>query len=170
MKLIILLISLLIWGCSTVRQNERKTPIDSEIKNNGFLTNRPIVVYKTKDNYNNLVPILLSDDKKEIISYPHPKDLYVDSVLQIPTELHKGYLLDNRGINQNVAFIKLSYMEYASLKDLPSLNELFNLIIDKDPLIQLCSCKVNNSNLNLESQLNEMIDNDLLQNKCEMVK
>ena len=34
-------------------------------------------------------------------------------------------------------------------KPLPSLNELYNLIIDKEPLIKLRNCKVNNPNLNL---------------------
>ena len=90
--------------------------------------------------------------------------------MQIPTTLHNGYLLDNRGISVNVAFINLTYKEYANLKDAPSLNELYNLIIDNDPLTQLCNCKVNNPNLNLENQLNEMIDKDLLKNKCKILK
>lgn len=79
-------------------------------------------------------------------------------------------MLDNRGIGQNVAFIKLTYKEYANLKDVPSLNELYNLIMDKDPLTKLCNCKVNNPNLNLENQLNDMIDNDLIQKNCKFLK
>jgi hypothetical protein len=170
MKLIFSLTALLISGCSINRHKEKVTLINAEIANNEVVMIPPIVVYKTKNNYNNLVPISLSEDKKQIISFPHPKDLKVDGVLQTPSELHNGYLLDNRGIGQNVAFIKLSYREYANLNEAPSPEDLFNLIIDYDPLIFWCNCKRNNSNLNLESQLNEMIDNDLLQNKCEMVK
>lgn len=170
MKLIISLTALLISGCYIVRHKERNPPVDSETTNNEVAMCRPIVVYKTKNNYNNLVPISLSDDKSQIISYPHPKDLKVDGVLQIPTELHNGYLLDNRGIGQNVAFIKLTYSEYANLNEAPLPEDLFNLIIDYNPLIFLCNCKIKNSNLNLENQLNEMIDKDLLQNKCEIVK
>ena len=170
MRLIIPLIVLSIGGCSIIRHKEIKPPIDSEKVNNEVAMIPPIVIYKTKNNYNNLVPISLSDDKKEIISYPHPSDILVDSVLQVPTELHNGYLLDNRGIGQNVAFIKLTYDEYAKLKDVLSLSELYNLIIDKDPLTKLCNCKVNNPNLNLENQLNEMIDKDIIQNKCKILK
>lgn len=170
MRLIIPLLLLLIGGCSIIRTKEIKPSIDSKKSNNQVAITSPIVIYKTKNNYNNLVPILLSDDKKEILSYPHPTDLIVDSVLQVPTELHNGYLLDNRGIGQNVAFIKLTYEEYAKLKDVLSLRELYNLIIDKDPLIKLCNCKVSNPNLKLENQLNEMIDKDLLKNTCEILK
>lgn len=170
MKLIIPLIALLIGGCSIVRYKEKEPLIDSELANNEVAMSRPIVVYKTKNNYNNLVPISLSEDKKQIISYPHPKDLKVDGVLQTPTELHNGYLLDNRGIGQNVTFIKLTYSEYANLNEAPSPEDLFNLIIDYNPLTFLCNCKRNKLNLNLENQLNEMIDKDLLQNKCEIVK
>ena len=170
MKLIISLIALFISGCSINRLKEKKNPIDAEIANNEVAMIPPIVVYKTKNNYNNLVPISLSEDKKQIISYPHPKDLKVDGVLQTPTELHNGYLLDNRGIGQNVAFIKLTYSEYANLNEAPLPEDLFNLIIDYNPLIFLCNCKMKNFNLNLENQLNEMIDKDLVQNKCEIVK
>lgn len=32
------------------------------------------LIYKTKKDYTNLVPVLLSDDKTEIVSYPNPRD------------------------------------------------------------------------------------------------
>jgi hypothetical protein len=34
-----------------------------------------LLVYKTKGDYKNYVPVMLSDDKSRIISYPDPKDI-----------------------------------------------------------------------------------------------
>ena len=71
-----------------------------------FASGPPVLVYKTKANYNNLVPVILSDGKTEIVSYPHPKDLIKGSRFPLPFILNDGYLLDNRGIGKNVAFLK----------------------------------------------------------------
>ena len=62
-----------------------------------------VVIYKTAKDYRNNVPVTLSDDKTTIVSYPHPTDLVLGEGLALPASLHNGYLLDNRGINRNVA-------------------------------------------------------------------
>ncbi len=69
-----------------------------------FVAGPPTIVYKTKGDYNKLVPVLLSNDKSEIISYPHPKALMVGGQLALPTILEKGYLLDNRGVGDRIDF------------------------------------------------------------------
>ncbi len=99
-----------------------------------------LLVYKTKKNYNKNVPVILSEDKKHIISYPAPSDLKVDNKYAVPTKLKRGYLLDNRGIGLNVAFIKLTYAQYAKLAQAPDPDVLYNMIIDKDPLTELIDC------------------------------
>src|SRR5436309_2146351 len=73
------------------------------------------MVYKTKANYSKLVPVDMSDDKTQIASYPAPTDVVSGSGYATPTQLHSGYLLDNRGIGKNAAFLKLTYEEYAKL-------------------------------------------------------
>ncbi len=128
------------------------------------------LVYKTKKNYSNLVPILLSDDKTEIVSYPHPNDLKVGSGYPLPTFLTKGYLLDNRGIGKNVAFLKLTYKEYSELKEVPTLKELYNYIIDKDPLTEICDCGNKTTFTDIEKQLNNLIDQKKLQTTCKTLK
>lgn len=60
----------------------------------------PVVVYKTRQNYNHLVPITLSEDKEEIDSYPDPSDLTEENNYGKPIELEDGYLLDRRGVQQ----------------------------------------------------------------------
>lgn len=134
------------------------------------LSGPPALVYKTKTNYNNLVPVLLSDDKSEIISYPHPRDLKVGNALALPTLLKDGYLLDNRGIGANVAFLSLTYEEYSKLETAPSLKELYELILDKDPLIELCNCGNRNVFKDQIREINQIIKAKKLKEICKQIK
>ena len=78
-----------------------------------FSAGPPTIIYKTRADYSNNVPIILSEDKTVILSYPAPADLKPDGAFSTPTLLKNGYLLDNRGVNANVAFLKMSYQEYS---------------------------------------------------------
>jgi hypothetical protein len=127
-------------------------------------------VYKTKKDYTNNVPVLLNNERTEILSYPDPKDLKIGSGYPLPTNLLKGYYLDNRGINKNVAYLKLTYQEYAKLDNPPSLKEMFNMIIDIDPLIELCDCGNKNAFTDIESQLNDLISKNKLRTTCKTIK
>ncbi|MCD6062523.1 MAG: hypothetical protein K0R82_434 [Flavipsychrobacter sp.] len=129
-----------------------------------------VVVYKTKANYNNLVPVILSDDKSGIVSYPAPADLRTSTGYATPTVLHNGYLLDNRGVGKNTGFLKLTYEEYAAMESAPSLAEMYAMIVDKDPLTELYDCGSNASYKNKESELNAMIDGKELKKKCKKIK
>ncbi|HZF99767.1 MAG TPA: hypothetical protein VEY71_02145 [Chitinophagales bacterium] len=114
-----------------------------------------VLVYKTRGRYDNLVPVLLSDDKKSIVSYPHPADLKETSK---PTLLHDGYLLDNRGIGSNVAFLKWSYDDYRKRTGPPSLDTMYGAIIDKAPLVAMYDCGNRKAFTDPQRQLNEIID------------
>ncbi|MFZ4545729.1 MAG: hypothetical protein ACOYOA_16890 [Saprospiraceae bacterium] len=135
-----------------------------------YTSGPPVLVYKTKAVYKNYVPVILSSDKQEIVSYPHPSDVKTGKGLLIPTKLHNGYLLDNKGIGKNVAFLKMTYEEYSKLEKLPSLKELFELIIDKDPLLELCDCGSKSAFVNVTKQLNSLIDKKVLRTKCKEIK
>lgn len=134
------------------------------------LSAQHILVYKTKFNYNNLVPVLLSNDKTEIISYPNPRDLIVGSGYSLPTILNNDYLLDNRGIGINVAFLKLTYEEYSELKEAPSMKELYSYILDKSPLQELCDCGNKNVFSDIEKELNIIIDKNQIRITCKPLK
>jgi hypothetical protein len=168
MKLIFSILVLLNISCSPkkeVVQNSRE-----KLLKQSLIFEPPVLVYKTKRNYNNLVPILLSDDGKTIISYPQPKDLIVGSSFTLPTILNDGYLIDNRGIGRNVAFLSISYEEYSRFKNAPSIEEIYKLIIDKEPLLELCNCGTKTNFTNSEKELNYMISNNKLKTICKLIK
>ena len=95
------------------------------------------IVYKTKADYSKYVPVTLSEDKSHIVSYPAPQDVFYEGKLAIPTQLHHGYLLDNRGVTVNSCFIKITYEEYSKLPQSPSPDDLYKLIIDKNPFTEM---------------------------------
>lgn len=160
-KILIIIIAL------TACKSQNKSTFKPDYSN---ISSPPTLVYKTKSNYNNLVPVLLSEDKTEIISYPHPKDLKVGDELALPTSLKDGYLLDNRGIGSNVAFLKITYEEYSKLASAPSLKELYDLIIDKDPLTEFCNCGNRSAFKDKVSELNKIIKEEKLKTICRQIK
>jgi len=170
MRVVMLLMFFAFVGCSssnkmTQKSNEERTQFVPQ-----YTSGPQALIYKTNKDYSNLVPVILSDDKTEIVSYPHPSDLKVGSGYPLPTFLNNGYLLDNRGIGKNVAFLKLTYKEYSELKELPTLKELYNYIIDKDPLKELCDCGNKTVFTDIEKQLNSIIDNNKLRTTCKTIK
>jgi hypothetical protein len=121
-----------------------------------------VLIYKTKVDYDTKVPVLLSEDKKEIISYPDPTDLLLNGKYCSPTKLSGGYYLDNRGISLNVAFIIMDYSEYSKLVKPPMIDELMRMIIDNDPLLELYDCGIRSKYKDIEQELNTKIKNNQL--------
>ncbi len=119
------------------KNNETKISEDSLID---FTTPPFVIIYKTKKDYYDNVPVTLNDEKTAIVSYPSVKDIFFNGKLALPEKLHDKYLLDKRGINRNVAFLNITYEDYSKLSSIPSLNEMMQMIIDKDPLIEMYNC------------------------------
>jgi hypothetical protein len=128
-----------------------------------------VLVYKAKPQYRNLVPVQLSADKKSVVSYPDPADIKTGSGYPIPVLLHKGYWLDKRGIGLNTAFLRLTYEEYSKLKSSPTAEALYNMIVDKYPISELCDCGKRVQGKYTVKQLNELIDKKLLKKKCKVL-
>lgn len=118
------------------------------------------LVYKTKKDYYSNVSVILSDDKARIVNYPAVTDVYYKGILAYPVKLKKGYLLDNRGIGKNVAFLKYTYEEYSKLKETPSPEDLYKSIIDKSPLSRLYNC---GNRYRFRSEVDEL--NDIIETK-----
>ena len=95
------------------------------------------IIYKTKGDYSQYVPVTLSDDGSAIAAYPAPSDVYYRGVISKPTQLANGYLLDNRGLTTHSAFVKITYDDYSKLTDVPALPELYKKIIDKNPFTEM---------------------------------
>ena len=129
-----------------------------------------VIVYKMRKDYSRNVPVSLSDDKKTIASYPHPRDVYSNGKLAFPTQLKNGYWLDNRGISENVAFLSYTYEEYAALTDVPSLDVLYSKIIDNDPLTEMWVCGHRHNYNDLVNDLNEIITNGKMEEIFKKMK
>src|SRR4029078_1289771 len=135
-----------------------------------FAKGPPTLVYKTQKDYHDLVPVWVSDDKSRIVAYPGIKDIRTSNGFPLPTSLNDGYLLDNRGINKNAAFLKLTYEEYSKLDSLPGITEMYKWIKHKDPLITLCDCGSRQAFTEIKSQLNALIDGNTLKTVCHVLK
>lgn len=158
MKLIILWSSVIfsilaILSCGNTRK------IDTMKSGQNVLSIGPkVIIYQTNKDYSKLVPIILSEDKKSVESYPDIKDVYFNGNLAYPTRLHNGYWLDNRGIGVNVAFINLTYEAYSKLSGTPIPEELLNMIVDAQPLVEMYTCGLRSSYVDIEKELNAKID------------
>ena len=78
--------------------------------------------------------------------------------LPYPTPLADGYLLDNRGIGRNVAFLSYTYEEYAALPATPSPEELMEKVIDKHPLLEIHFLGNRYQYKDITRELNERIE------------
>lgn len=132
------------------------------VKGKPILANAPVIVYKTKADYSQHVPVGLSSDKMTIVSYPSPGDVYYGGDLAYPVSLEEGYYLDRRGIDENAAFTKWTYYEYSRLSKTPTQDEIKNMLLDVDPFIELYNCGTLNDFDNLVDDLNRIIRKDKL--------
>ena len=142
----------------------------TENPSQAFVASPAVIVYKMRKDYSQNVPVILSSDKKTIVSYPHPRDVYTNGKLALPTPLKNGYWLDNRGISLNVAFLSYTYEEYAALNDVPSIDVLYKKIVDKDPITEMWSCGHRHHYHDLINDLNEIIVNNKLEGHFKRVK
>lgn len=122
-----------------------------------------VYVYKTKADYSHRVPVLMDETRTRILSYPAPGDLRMGDGLRLPTLLDKGYLLDNKGIGPNVAFLTYTYEEYSRLATAPPMDDLMSHILDKYPLLEIHACGRRIDYKDIVTELNEKIAKGFLQ-------
>ena len=133
MKLMLIpLILVTMLACNNSRQASKQTKL--------IRANPKVLIYKTKNNYFDNVPVILSNDKTKIVSYPYQSDLKIGDSLRLPKYLENGYLLDNQGININTTFLKITYKEYSKLAEPLTLKQMYEMIIDNDPFLELYDC------------------------------
>ncbi len=135
--------------------SQENKPVES--KPLDFSASPSVIIYKTKRDYWNKVSVTLNDDKTKIISYPAARDIFYEGKLALPTKLNDGFLLDNRGINKNVAFLNMTYEEYSKQKEVPLISEMMKMIIDKDPLAEMYNCGSRYQYKDIISDLNKII-------------
>jgi len=149
-----LLVAIVLCSCNSELKEEKSVPI---ISGAVASTGPNAIIYKTKADYNNLVPVILNDNKTKIVSFPAPRDLKYKGELAIPIQLADGFLLDNRGINSKVAFLDIRYDEYFAFSKTPSVEELMERILDKDPITAMYNCGKRQIFKNEVEELNALI-------------
>ena len=125
----------------------------------------PVIIYKTIDDYNNKVPIMLSKDNSRIVAYPHPRDVFYNGLLAYPTKLDSGYLFDNMGINTNTVYININLDVYSKYNSAPTLSKLDSLIIDFSPFLEMYNCG-NRYLVNEIADLNKLIKEGFKNCEC----
>lgn len=149
--LLILATILILFSCKSKQKIEStKMVADSQTA----------IIYKTTADFSQNVPVTMNSSRTEIVSYPAPTDLYYNGKLAQPTLLKNNYLLDNRGITENVVFLKYTYKQYAQLKEAPSLTEMMQNIVEKYPLMEYINCGKRTSQGNEITYYNAIIDNN----------
>lgn len=96
-----------------------------------------VIIYKTTRDYSQNVPVIMDAACERIVSYPDPADLRGNCR---PQPLEGGFLLDNRGIGETVAFLSYTYDEYAAMPSAPSMDDLLKHIVDRHPLERIVDC------------------------------
>jgi|GEM_PF-1337053 len=122
--------------------------------------NAPVVVYKTRKDYSNLVTVQLSADGRTITAFPAPSD----AAGQKPVQLENGYLL-KRMVGD--AYLSLTIDEYAGAGCTFSHEELLQLVIDRDPYLEKYDCS-GCTDMDTAS-INALIREDGL-NNCKSIK
>jgi len=152
----ILITFFLISSCVMTKKNEPAL---------NYLPGPKAIVYKTKKDYSKNVPVILSDDKTKIVTYFGQSDMTYKGVIAYPTVLDDGYLLDNIGIGKNVAYTSLTIEAYKTSDKNYSADELFKLIIDKDPIKVMYNCGNRTNFTNEVEEINLLIKDKQLKKK-----
>jgi len=165
----LLIVSLLLFnGCGVPQKAVPTKMKELESPALGYDTKEtaPTLVYRTRKDYFNQVPVLMNAEKDWIISYPDPTDLNYKNALALPTRLKNGYLLDNRGIGIHVAFLTYTYETYCALSKAPALNQLMDSLLDRNPLTDLWDCGARSLYKNEVEELNALIDRSFPNSKA----
>jgi hypothetical protein len=156
-KVNLLLIAAISFIGISCNQQQTQNQTEPEVGVGVGVAGPEAIIYRTKGDYDRLVPVILNKEKNKIVSYPAPTDLKYKGEIAIPTVLENGFLLDNRGINADVAFINMTYEEYMALEKSPPTDELMGLIVDYDPLVEMYSCGKRSTYTNEVEELNAFI-------------
>jgi len=141
---------------------------DNETDDEGDVVEIPFSwmdVYKTTQNYNDNLFVCMNENQTMITHYPGiGSGVMIGDELRTPTELHDGYLLDNKGIWLDCVFVDVTYQEYSEFEEQPSVDWFYERIIDYDPFLEFYRCEPRHQ-LSV-AILNDLIDSGSLTDNC----
>jgi hypothetical protein len=149
-----------ISGCKSSQKPSKSTNNGKEqagLVTPVFSPGPPVIIYKTKSDYRDKVAVSLTKDKSKLISFPAPSDVLRNGELSMPIGLADGFLLDQRGINEHVAFLSMTYADYSQLAKTPATSELMDMILDADPLVEMYHCGNRQAFTSIVDELNALI-------------
>lgn len=120
--------------------SNKKAPENNSTMHSSVQAKAPQIIYKTNKDYSRNVPIFMNKEKTKITGFPAPSDLIVNGELQTPLKLDNNFLYDRRGVSLNTVYIKMTFEDYSKLEKAPSNLDLMNMIIEKNPMVELYSC------------------------------
>lgn len=166
---VILVSGIPLLSCSKKTQTVVASNTETKEQPGGHMALAPCIVYKTKADYKIFVPVALSLDKARVSSYPDVSDIKAQGGSVYPQELSDGFLLDNRGIGPDVAFLSTTYEEYVAQTKTPSADDLFKQLLDKDPLLEMYQCGNRYQYGDIVRELNGIINSGKLSD-CKKIK
>lgn len=170
MKRLLAIFSIVIFSALSILSCSRKTqPVSSSQNGGDVKALPPCIIYKTRADYRNFVAVSLSDDKSMITSYPDVTDIRKQGSGIYPLNLTDNYLLDNRGIGPDAAFLSITYEDYRKLQNTPSSQELFRFILDSDPILEMYQCGNRYQYRDIIAELNAVIESGKL-SECKKIK
>ena len=170
--ILIVLVGFIGYKISNRKSSQKVAKQGEEAKNgagtaggNGTMAGPPAVVYKTKADFYDKLPLDLADQTRDsVVSYPDIHDINPNSY---PTKLNSGYLLDNRGLSKNSAFLKTTYAEFGALEKTPTPDGLYKQVLEKEPFTEMYDCGNRQQYKDLTQELNKIIDDGKLSEKCK---
>ncbi|MFZ4581674.1 MAG: hypothetical protein ACOYM7_03395 [Paludibacter sp.] len=149
--LLMLALSTILFSCKSKQIFESKKTVAAT---------QSAIIYKTTADFSQNVPVIMNSSRTEIVSYPAPTDIFYNGILAQPTLLKNDYLLDNRGITENVVFLKYTYNQYSQFKTAPSIAEMMQNILEKYPLMEFINCGTRTNQANETTYYNAIIDSN----------
>lgn len=148
-------------SCKTMQPEKPGSTTQMAIRKSFF-------IYKTTQNYQNNVPVRLSEDGKMLIWFPGIGDVKTDNGFMKPIQLTKGYLYDQQGIGTDVAFLDFTYEQYSKLPQTPNPEVLMQHILDKKPLKE--AWIITGREYIDINNINSLIENSFLKDAVQVVK
>ncbi len=161
-KQITLLLLILFTACNSLKQNSTIINFTPD-----YSPGTHIIIYKTKKDYSQNLPVLYDEKKQKITKLFSNKELMANGNILYPIPLQKGYWLDRIGIDTTVAYVSFSIQKYTQSMMPITANMLKSKIIDKNPLLEMYDCgKIKGDTIKI---INEIIKNGMLK-KCKRLK